>query len=546
MGQREKNKRRGSSRERGEDKRIDFDYLDKEDYGSVGFHWHKKDKDSKREVDREEAEMELKKLKMRREQRERERAVREEERLQQQRQRDLETLGDWESREIKFHLDQLNKRAELRINNNRAKAIDYLAIIVPLLKEEKINDDMFSALDKVMPLEIPYKLIEEIDTEELRECKKDSQIYLELEEEKEVINYWNKVNYLINEKLINVDYLKERIPIEVLNQIDNMMRDKTLEQLNNLKGKIEQKLNSKLPIDIDYWELNLKRVKIWKIKKELYSTHNNVLNKWIDIIKYKQIELAQENIKLLKMKIDKLNLKNSNQEVIYDEELMEPKLLPLNSNVKTVDYQEDRLKLLKKRKEILKQLSDYGMIKKNEIIKEIENPVNIEEAKQYATKLFNEEREGKIKRGEELDEDEEIFSAEAKLDFIRNSASVNGDGLLKKPLYFNRVNVGYEWNKYNQTHYDLDNPPPKTVQGYKFHIYYPELKNFTPTYDLIDDPISEDTQIIIFKAKEPYKDLGFRIVKKDWELSHKRGFKSAFINNTLYLYFSFKRLHYRR
>ena len=26
----------------------------------------------------------------------------------------------------------------------------------------------------------------------------------------------------------------------------------------------------------------------------------------------------------------------------------------------------------------------------------------------------------------------------------------------------------YEWNKYNQTHYDGDNPPPKTVQGYKF------------------------------------------------------------------------------
>ena len=24
--------------------------------------------------------------------------------------------------------------------------------------------------------------------------------------------------------------------------------------------------------------------------------------------------------------------------------------------------------------------------------------------------------------------------------------------------------TGYEWNKYNQTHYDGDNPPPKTVQ----------------------------------------------------------------------------------
>jgi hypothetical protein len=34
----------------------------------------------------------------------------------------------------------------------------------------------------------------------------------------------------------------------------------------------------------------------------------------------------------------------------------------------------------------------------------------------------------------------------------------------RRPKYFNRVHTGYEWNKYNQTHYDGDNPPPKTVQ----------------------------------------------------------------------------------
>ena len=34
----------------------------------------------------------------------------------------------------------------------------------------------------------------------------------------------------------------------------------------------------------------------------------------------------------------------------------------------------------------------------------------------------------------------------------------------KKPKFYNRVHTGYEWNKYNQTHYDQDNPPPKVVQ----------------------------------------------------------------------------------
>jgi hypothetical protein len=49
------------------------------------------------------------------------------------------------------------------------------------------------------------------------------------------------------------------------------------------------------------------------------------------------------------------------------------------------------------------------------------------------------------------------------------------------------VHTGFEWNKYNQTHYDFDNPPPKIVQGYKFNIFYPDLidKSLTPQFTLI-------------------------------------------------------------
>src|SRR5690242_10983360 len=45
----------------------------------------------------------------------------------------------------------------------------------------------------------------------------------------------------------------------------------------------------------------------------------------------------------------------------------------------------------------------------------------------------------------------------------------------RKPRFFNRVRTGFDWNKYNQTHYDKENPPPKIVQGYKFNIFYPDL-----------------------------------------------------------------------
>lgn len=49
------------------------------------------------------------------------------------------------------------------------------------------------------------------------------------------------------------------------------------------------------------------------------------------------------------------------------------------------------------------------------------------------------------------------------------------------------MHTGFEWNKYNQTHYDMDNPPPKIVQGYKFNIFYPDLidKSSTPEFSLV-------------------------------------------------------------
>jgi len=118
----------------------------------------------------------------------------------------------------------------------------------------------------------------------------------------------------------------------------------------------------------------------------------------------------------------------------------------------------------------------------------------------------------------------------------------------RKPRYFNRVKTGYEWNKYNQTHYDKENPPPKIVQGYKFNIFYPDLIDSTkpPKYVLENIPGDPDYQIIRFTAGPPYEDIAFKIVAKEWEYSHKRGFKCVFDRGVLNLYFNFRRYRYRR
>ncbi|OMO54473.1 hypothetical protein COLO4_36480 [Corchorus olitorius] len=117
---------------------------------------------------------------------------------------------------------------------------------------------------------------------------------------------------------------------------------------------------------------------------------------------------------------------------------------------------------------------------------------------------------------------------------------------LIKPKYLNRVHTGYEWNKYNRTHYDHENPPPKFVQGYKFNIFYPDLvdKGKAPKCSVVEE--DGETCIIRFEAGAPYEDIAFRIVNKEWETSQKKGYKCTFEGGILRLYFNLKPFPYRR
>ena len=117
----------------------------------------------------------------------------------------------------------------------------------------------------------------------------------------------------------------------------------------------------------------------------------------------------------------------------------------------------------------------------------------------------------------------------------------------RKPRYFNRVKTGYDWNKYNQTHYDHDNPPPKTVQGYKFNIFYPDLIDRTNTPQYYLEPTkSQEFCIIKFRAGPPYEDVAFKIINREWNKSRKRGFRCTFERGVLSLYFNFKTHWYRK
>ncbi|KAI2490538.1 Conserved mid region of cactin [Fragilaria crotonensis] len=119
--------------------------------------------------------------------------------------------------------------------------------------------------------------------------------------------------------------------------------------------------------------------------------------------------------------------------------------------------------------------------------------------------------------------------------------------LPRKPRYFHRVKSGYDWNGYNRTHYDTDNPPPKIVQGYRFNVFYPDLidKTKTPQY-FLEKADSDEYCIIRFSAGPPYEDIAFKIINREWNRSRKHGFCSKFERGVLTLYFSFATHWYRR
>jgi hypothetical protein len=123
----------------------------------------------------------------------------------------------------------------------------------------------------------------------------------------------------------------------------------------------------------------------------------------------------------------------------------------------------------------------------------------------------------------------------------------------RKPRYVNKVRTGWDWNKYNQTHYDKDNPPPRTIQGYKFTVFYPDMidKTATPQYFVEYPPgkdrKSSDLAILRFHAPGgPYEDVAFQILNKEWDTNRKSGFRCVFARGQLDLHFNFKRLFYRR
>ncbi|KAF8897264.1 mid region of cactin-domain-containing protein [Infundibulicybe gibba] len=524
------------------------------------FRWHKKNEKERKAgmslaesqtrdaLRRQEAKEELERLNRRRAEREVEQRLREEEEMRMQRLQESAQMSDWLAKDGDFQLEQERRRAAIRVKEKRAKAIDFLALNLKYINPPGGEDEDATPGDDAgleIDLDEPYNIFDNLSGVQIEELHEDIDRYLSLEQSDANIDFWTNMMVVCKDRLerIKVD---ERMGFEaaaaVEADISALLSGKTYEQLVSLQRQIQSKLTSGGPIDIDYWEGLLKKLLVWKAKAKLKSLHEVVVRNRLEQLRKKQRDEALQAQEELLAGVARSASKKAGAEVIEPDpseqdtilvEEMEPyervmsppllditALLPEEREIDIFTQAEDLRTLYQQRRIVA---ASRFVPKAVQPIVEVQDEEAPSGADLASEALYRAEAE------KDLDEEEELFNLEEN---IPNPTTYNWEDKYRprKPRYFNRVHTGYEWNKYNQTHYDTDNPPPKVVQGYKFNIFYPDLidKTKAPTYKIVKEPGNDETVLLHFSAGPPYEDIAFRIVNREWEFSHKRGFRSSF------------------
>lgn len=535
---------------------------------------HLKEEEQRRreKLRQHEAKRELEKVKKRRIEREHEKQMREEERETLQRDKEAMSFKEWEEQEDKFHLEQAKMRSKIRIQDGRAKPIDLLAQYV------STEDN-----DLEIQMHEPYTILVGLTIDDLEDLMVDIKVYMELEEGKNA-EFWMDMTVVCKDELQKLkkedprysEHMdrRESINASVNKDVTNIFGGKTYSQLLALQKQINQKIASGDAVDIGYWETLLHQLKAHIARARLREFHQTMLRKKLDELKKQKLEMANQS-----------KDESSESEQGSDDEERGNKS---DSNTEP-NENPDHGSEAKESAEQEKVAATGGAETNASVYTELdltEEGYTAYDAGNYSPRLlkFQDVEEGMIVDPTEDWEQLEILRQEVSsggtADVDKSAASAGmvaaeaskGMGAdeesfnvpvpvtqktylwsdkyrPRKPRFFNRVHTGYEWNKYNQTHYDSDNPPPKIVQGYKFNIFYPDLinKQEAPEYFLEQSPgDSKDFAILRFHAGPPYEDIAFKIVNREWEYSHRHGFRCQFQNNIFQLWFHFKRYRYRR
>lgn len=483
-----------------------------------------------------------------------------------------ERMREWVAQEDDFVLQQAKKKAEIRVKEGRAKPIDWLAVTLRMIDETRnpLDDEI---TEEELEFVDPDSVFDGLSSEgELAELRKDVDTYEKLETNRKNREYWRTMQVICKHRqrqlrgtAAGAGAPEGRAVNAVSADIDRLMAPKSYEELEGLEKQIRAKLESKEPIDTDYWGQLLENLLVWKAKAKLKKVYQAVLDARLTKLR---VEGELEAVRARQ----ELEEGTSSVSAVQYSKALDPdpalEIAAKDKNLEVVDEQKFLTQLSADRARI-RRMGYVPLPKGTSAATKKTQPTTSTSTDQprTTTTTTTTQFDRDVARG--VEEDEEVFASEENLAASTSTTTAAptqpswaSAHKPRKPRYFNRVQLGYDWNKYNQTHYSHDSPPPKVVQGYKFHIFYPDLIDNTkaPTYKIIREdgrkkgqtlaPAGEeDTCIIRFVSPgPPYEDVAFRIVDRDWDYSAKaeRGFKSTFEGGVLSLHFSFKKVYYRK
>jgi len=341
----------------------------------------------------------------------------------------------------------------------------------------------------------------------------------------------------------------------VESDIANLLAGKSYEHLVTLQRQIQAKLASNEPLDVEYWEGLLKKVLVYKAQSKLKVHHEVVVQNRLEQLRKRQRDealRAQQELlagAAAALSLNKVAPATEQEKLAEKAEPYHRSMSPQPIDITKLSYEERQIDIITAAEDRRNLIERRRAVKTSQFVVKPTAPVPDipEKAEAPIDADFASEAMFRAEAEKDMDEEEEFFNVEESLP-NQETYSWEDKYRPRKPRYLNKVHTGYEWNKYNQTHYDTDNPPPKVVQGYKFNIFYPDLIEGakTPSYVKIKEPGNDETMVLRFTAGPPYEDIAFRIVNRDWEFSHKKGFKCTFDRGCLSLWFNFRRDYYRK
>lgn len=363
---------------------------------------------------------------------------------EESRMREQENYDDWIRKEEEFHLTQQKQRSAIRLVEGREKPIDILAKNVLLFfgssSSSSASDDphqvgvkyreKYNALEEMQALEAeldePQNILKNLRIDELRSLLEEVQNFCQLEREagsserSEILEYWEALEKNVKDEITCIQTGGE-------NGTHSKMARDVYEMLD---GKSKAAL------------IKMKEEIIAKLSSNTTTTLSSAdLDYWRNVLRHLEVYRAKQDLSE-----------------------MHSKML-----VK-------QLEKLEKRKEALAEESSADILtQKMDSSGDNNTKSNGERPSNTDNSISSGLPTGDLE--EELGLTSEVVSGTENYVWQERYRP-------RKPRYFNRVKTGYDWNKYNQTHYDHDNPPPKTVQGYKVtidkHIFANQLHSLCP------------------------------------------------------------------